>query len=149
MASDQQKRRHDPYPWTWEIPVAIILTVLLALTVGVHLGRAIANLAAGAGWHVAARSDLFTSLPRILSGDAAAGLTAGVGPVASAAAMGAWIVAVDLIIATMIIIAARFVLGRWGPGRMKGMANRSEAAHLLGPSRLRRNAATIRPDLYR
>ena len=39
----QQSRRHDPYPWTWEVPVGVMLVIFLVLVCGVHLGRAIAN----------------------------------------------------------------------------------------------------------
>jgi len=46
----QQSRRRDPYPWTWEIPVGIALVILLVLVCGVHFGRGIANVLAGAGW---------------------------------------------------------------------------------------------------
>jgi hypothetical protein len=42
----QQSRRHDPYPWTWEIPLSIVLVILMVLVCGVHLGRGIAN----GGW---------------------------------------------------------------------------------------------------
>ena len=37
---------------------------------------------------------------------------------------------------------------RWGPGRLRGMASRTEAASLLGLPRLRRHRAVIRPDLH-
>jgi hypothetical protein len=43
----QQSRRHDPYPWTWEIPLGIALVILIVLVCGVHLGRGIANVLAG------------------------------------------------------------------------------------------------------
>ncbi len=46
----QQSRRHDPYPWTWEIPLAVAVVILMVLVCGVHLGRGIANVLAGAGW---------------------------------------------------------------------------------------------------
>ena len=39
----QRSRRNDPYPFTWEIPAAIIAGVLLVLVLGVHIGRAAAN----------------------------------------------------------------------------------------------------------
>lgn len=45
----QQSRRHDPYRWTWEIPLGIVLVILMVLVCGVHLGRGIANVLAGAG----------------------------------------------------------------------------------------------------
>src|SRR5674476_187270 len=70
----QRSRRNDPYPFTWEIPAAIIAGVLLVLVFGVHIGRAAANLLAGAGWGWPDREELFRSLPAILGGDATAGL---------------------------------------------------------------------------
>src|ERR1035437_9813763 len=70
----QRSRRNDPYPFTWEIPAAIIAGVLLVLVLGIHIGRAVANLLAGAGWGWPAREELFRSLPGILGGDGGAGL---------------------------------------------------------------------------
>ena len=119
----QLRRRRDPYPWTWEIPVAVTAAVLLVLSLGVHLGRAIANRVAGGGWLFPKRSDLFTSLPTLLRGDPAAGLTGPVGPLATPASLAAWIVAVDLLILGVLVAAVRFGLRRWGPGRMRGMAS--------------------------
>ena len=43
----QRSRRHDPYPWTWEIPLVTVLAILVLIIFGVHLGRAIANVLAG------------------------------------------------------------------------------------------------------
>ena len=34
----QQSRRRDPYPWTWEIPLGVVLVILMVLVCGVHLG---------------------------------------------------------------------------------------------------------------
>ena len=48
--SSQQARRRDPYPWTWELPLSVVLLVLLVAGLAAHLGRAVANRAAGAGW---------------------------------------------------------------------------------------------------
>src|SRR5664280_5517 len=70
----QRSRRNDPYPFTWEIPAAIIASVLLVLVLGIHIGRAAANLLAGVGWSWPARDELFRSLPAILGGDGGAGL---------------------------------------------------------------------------
>jgi hypothetical protein len=70
----QRSRRHDPYPWTWEIPLATVLAILVLIIFGAHLGRAIANLVAGSDWRFPNRVDLFGSLPAVLRGDAAAGL---------------------------------------------------------------------------
>ena len=62
----QRARRRDPYPWTWEVPVGVVLVILLVLVCGVHLGRAIANVLAGAGWAFPGRVELFRSLPGVL-----------------------------------------------------------------------------------
>jgi hypothetical protein len=70
----QQSRRRDPYPWTWEVPVGVILMILLVLVCGAHFGRAVANVLAGAGWAFPTRVELFRSLPAMLAGDATAGL---------------------------------------------------------------------------
>ena len=116
----QRERRHDPYPWTWEIPTAITVCLVVALVLGVQLGRSVANLAVGGGWTWPQHStqdgsqggsqggsqddgavaptpgsgrpvsdlsgpggpptpidaSLWTSIPAILGGDAAAGLPA-------------------------------------------------------------------------
>ena len=40
------------------------------------------------------------------------------------------------------------LLRRFGPGRVRGMATRSEAESLLGLRRLRTVAPVVRPDLY-
>jgi hypothetical protein len=42
----QRSRRHNPYPLTWEIPLTVACTVMMALVLGVQLGRGIANLPA-------------------------------------------------------------------------------------------------------
>ena len=144
----QLRRRRDPYPWTWEVPVAVTVAVLLVLSLGVHLGRAIANRAAGSGWRFPDRSDLFTSLPKLLGGDPAAGLTATVGPLATPASLTAWILVVDLVILALLVVTVRVGLRRWGPERMHGMASPAEAERLLGISRARRNATLVRPDLH-
>lgn len=146
--SSQQARRRDPYPWTWEPPLAVVLAVLLVAALAAHLGRAVANRVAGAGWAFPDRADLFTSLPDLLTGDATAGLESIVEPVATADAVLTWIVVVELLVLAAVLVALKVGLGRWGPGRMRGMASRHAAEQLLGRSRLRRNASVIRPDLY-
>ena len=146
--TSQQARRRDPYPWTWELPLGVVVAVLLVAALAAHVGRAVANRIAGAGWAFPNRADLFTSLPALLAGDAAAGLPETTGPVATADALLAWVVVVQLLVLTAVLVALKVMFGRWGPGRMRGMASRHEAEQLLGRSRLRRNAPTIRPDLY-
>lgn len=144
----QQLRRHDPYPWTWEIPVGAAMAILLLLTGGVHLGRALANLFAGAGWHLPTRVDLFSSLPGVLGGHAGAGLQVLPAHVASPSALWLWIAVTELLLLVACLVVLKLGLDQWGPARMKGMASRAEAEQLLGLTRLRKHSAVVRPDLY-
>jgi hypothetical protein len=145
----QRSRRHDPYPWTWEIPLVTVLAILVLISFGAHLGRAIANLVAGSDWRFPNRVDLFSSLPGVLSGDAAAGLIDLDGPVASSSSLLTCVAATELILLTVTLLLLKLGLDRWGPGRMRGVASAGEAERLLGLTRLRRNRRTVRPDLYR
>lgn len=145
----QQDRRRNPYPYTWEIPVAILAALLLALALGAHGGRAIANLTAGAGLTFPSAGELFTSLPGLLRGDAAAGLTQTPQHMAGPGTLRAWIITSEVLTLAVCIAAGVWAWTAWGPGRMRGMATRAEATDLLGVARLRKNRAVIRPDLYR
>ena len=134
----QQSRRHDPYPWTWEIPLGIALVILMVLVCGVHLGRGIANVLAGAGWAFPTRVELFRSLPAVLAGDAAAGLDGLNGSVSSPSAVWMWVIATEVMLLAVSVLLLKLVVDRWGPGRMRGMASRGEAERLLGVTRLRK-----------
>jgi hypothetical protein len=144
----QRSRRHDPYPWTWEMPLAVILAVLVLISSGVHLGRAVANVLAGCDWRFPSRVDLFSSLPAVLRGDAAAGLVDLHGPVASQSSLLVCVGATELILLAATVLLIKFGLDRWGPGPMKGVATPGEAEKLLGVTRLRRSRKIVRPDLY-
>ena len=146
MSTAQADRRRDPYPFTWEIPVGILTVWLLLAGLGVHLGRAIANWFAGAGWTWPTGRALFASLPRVLAGDPTAGIPVA-GPAAGPATLYGWIITVQLGLLATTITATLCGLHRWGPGRMHGMASPAEAEQILGISRLRRVAPIIRPDL--
>ena len=147
MTVAQADRRRDPYPFTWEIPVGVLTVWLLLAGLGVHLGRAVANWLAGAGWTWPDSKALFTSLPDLLGGDPTAGITL---PSAAAAPdlVYGWIVTVQLLQLAGTITASACALRRWGPGRMKGMASADDAEQILGIGRLRRVAPIIRPDLH-
>src|SRR5688500_11869133 len=108
MTNPQSQRRRDPYPWTWEIPVGIATVVLLLMAIGLHIGRAFANLMAGAGWQVPALEDLFTTVPGVLRGDAAAGLTGSSEPTATPTALTFWIIAVEIVLIAGVIVALKF-----------------------------------------
>jgi hypothetical protein len=144
----QQSRRRDPYPWTWEIPLGIVLVILMVLVCGVHLGRGIANVWAGAGWAFPTRVELFRSLPAVLRGDAAAGLDGLNGPVSSPSAVWMCMVVTEVMLLAVGVWLSKLVLDRWGPGRLRGMASRGEAERFLGVTRLRKVRSVVRPDLY-
>ena len=144
----QHARRTNPYPWTWEIPTAIIAAILLVMALSIHLARAIANLVAGDGWQLTPRSELLSSLPRLVSGDTRAGLPETSIAYASSGQLWFWIAATEVVAMVVVAMVLRWGLTQWGPGRIQGMASLAEADQLLGVGRLRRNATMIRPDLY-
>ena len=144
----QQERRRDPYPHTWEIPAGTALMTLLLAVVGAQLGRSLANWFAGADWHWPKGRTLLTSIPAILGGNATAGLTPTPHPAASPTAVIGWIIAVELILLATVVTGTLLAVRRWGPGRMRGMASRTDAETVLGITRLRRVRHIIRPDLY-
>ena len=143
----QADRRADPYPFTWEIPLGIFAVWVFLALIGVHLGRALANLATGSGWTWPDSRRLFTSIPGIIAGDSTAGLLSPASRAPTGALLG-WIVAIEVLIIVVLSVAAVWGLRRWGPGRMKGMASRDEAEATLGVTRLRKVSAIIRPDLF-
>ncbi|GAB7005298.1 hypothetical protein JCM18899A_27710 [Nocardioides sp. AN3] len=155
----QRERRRDPYPWTWEVPLAVTLATLFVIVAGIQLGRSVANLVAGAGWTWPdANAGTFpspigtafwTSLPGVLGGNAEAGLPT---PAPDDLA-GRGLVWGSLALTELALLAATIWLGvwacqRWGSGRMRGMATAAEAEKLLGVTRLRKVAGIVRPDLY-
>lgn len=147
MTMLQADRRRNPYPYTWEIPIGILTGWLLLAGLGIHLGRALANATAGAGWTWPTGRALYASIPAILAGNPVAGLALSVGAAASPAALHAWLIATELVILAGYTAVLIWAGRRWGPGRMKGMATPTEAEQVLGLTRLRRNATLIRPDL--
>ena len=143
----QRSRRTTPYPFTWEIPVGIVLGVPLTLVLGLQAGQSVANLVAGNGWVFVDRVALFSTLGPLLSGQASAALP-GVTHPASAELYWTCVVFVELLVVVVIGWAVKLGLDRWGPARLRGMATAAEAERLLGRTRLRRHARVIRPDLY-
>lgn len=144
----QRDRRHNPYPLTWEIPLGIACALVLVLVLGVHTGRALANLVAGAGLTFPPVAELFTSVVSLIRGDAAAGLTHPPPDLAGPAALRAWVLATETVLILLSTAVGVLAWVRWGPGRIRGMATRTEAEHLLGLTRLRQARAVVRPDLY-
>jgi len=143
----QRERRTDPYPLTWELPSAIFAGSLLALVLGVHLGRGLANVAAGAGWAWPIPTLLFRSVVGVLQGDAAAGIDP-VAPLAAPDALMVWVAAMELVVMVAYVFLIWLCLHRWGPNRALGVATPDEARRLLGRRRLYATRRVIRPDLY-
>jgi hypothetical protein len=144
----QRSRRQDPYPWTWEMPLAVMLAVFVLISFGVHLGRAVANVLAGCAWRFPSRVNLFSSLPAVVRGDAGAGLVDLPGPGASPSSLLMCVAATELILLVGTVLLIKLSLDRWGPQRMRGVATPGEAGKLLGVTRLRRSRKIVRPDLY-
>ncbi len=144
----QRERRHNPYPLTWEIPVGILCLVLLLLVLGAHGGRAAANLFAGGGFTFPPATELFPSSIALMRGDAAAGLSRPPTDLASRGVLRMWITASEILVLALGTWAGVAAYLRWGPGRMKGMATKTQAEALLGLTRLRKTRAIVRPDLY-
>lgn len=143
----QRERVEDQYPWTWEIPLAIVCALAVVGVVVCQLGRSVANWFAGAGWRWPTPDRLVSSVPGVLAGDAAAGLP-DVHHAASAAALWGWLAVVSLLMIAAIAVAGVMAWRRWGPGRMRGMATITEAHELLGKDRLWKVRHVVRPDLY-
>ncbi|CAN5270855.1 hypothetical protein BH11ACT1_BH11ACT1_14050 [soil metagenome] len=143
----QRSRRTNPYPYTWEIPVGVLVAVLLALVLAVQTGRSVANLAAGNGWVLVDRAAMVTTVGPVLGGNAGAGLPAVAHP-AAPELLWTWVAFVSLLVVVALGWAVKAGLDRWGPLRLRGMATAAEAESLLGRTRLRRHAKVIRPDLY-
>ncbi len=144
----QRSRRTNPYPFTWEIPLAVAVGAVLLLVLGVHVGRAAANLGAGSGMTLPPREELFTSLVAVIRGDAGAGLTGTHPHLAGPTAVRIWVILTEALTLALMAWAGKVGFQRWGPGRIQGMATREEAEKLLGRSRLRRTRGVVRPDLY-
>lgn len=159
----QRERRRDPYPWTWEISAAVTIAAVLVPLVGLQLGRSLANLLVGAGWTWPATAnspatpgagsplgrEFWSSIPAVLTGHAEAGIPG----LTAAAAAGPRLLLVCLILTEIALCVAAVRVAvvcvrRWGPGRLRGMATRSEAENILGVTRLRKVAPMVRPDLY-
>jgi len=144
----QRARRYDPHPAPWEVPLAIVVGALLLMVVGIHVGRGVANLLSVGVWELPDRAVWFSSLPGLLGGDASAGLTATHLTATSPTMLWSCIAAVELAVLVLVVAGVTAGLRLWGPSKVQGVATRAEAERLLGRSRLRRNAAVVRPDLY-
>lgn len=144
----QTERRRTSYPLTWELPALAGAGILITVVWALHLGRAAANLATGNPPALPARGEWIRSLPALLAGDAAAGLTPPPARPASPPVLWAAMTAAELLTLTLLAVAAAYGIRRYGPARIRGTATPRQAAAVLGPGRLRANRHIIRPDRH-
>lgn len=132
-----------------------------AMVMGLQLGRSVANLVAGAGWTwpdpdagqftSPIGTAFWTSLPGVVTGDSSAGLApqeASNSHLAGPSLTWGCLIVTELLVVVALGWLAIFILQRWGPGRMRGMATSAEAERMLGVTRLRKVAGIVRPDLH-
>ena len=140
-----QQRSHDPYPWTFEIPLSICTAVTVVICLAAQAGRSLAVALSGQGWRWPTPENLLASLAGIVRGHASAGLSGitDVNPVALWLAIG---------LSEAVALAGCLWLGRagwrrWGSHALRGVATAAEVDQLLGTSRLSKARPIVRPDL--
>ena len=138
--------RRDPYPWTWEPAVSVLLGFCLLVVLGVQMGRGIACLAVGSGFCWADGGALFSSVWPILTGDSSAGLSVPVEMPGRVLALS--IIGVVVAVLALVAVGAAWVLRRWGPGAVEGVASAGDVEQLLGRRRLYRVRRIVRPDIH-
>lgn len=141
-----RQNRRDPYPLTWEPAVAVLLGFCLLVVLGVHLGRGIACLAVGSGFCWADGGALFSTVWPILTSDPSAGLAVPVEMPGRVLALS--IIGVVVTVLALVAVGAVWVLRRWGPGVVEGVASAGEVEQLLGRRRLYRVRRIVRPDIH-
>lgn len=141
----QHERRITPASWSWEIAAAVLLAGLFLLALGVQLARSLAVWVSGQGWVWPAPRGVLGSVPSILAGDAAAGLDR---PLDRVDGLALWLVMVELGVLVLVGWAVSWLVRRYGPRRLRGVATAADAEALLGRRRLWRVRRIIRPDLY-
>ena len=144
----QADRRRNDYPLTWEPVAAAIAGGAALLMLGVQAGRTAANLIAGEGLTLPERRTWIRSIPKILTGDAGAGLSAPPAHPASPGLLWGSIMVFELLTLAALIWAIVLLRNRFGRGQIRGTASTSQISAILGPARLRKNRHVIRPDLY-
>ncbi|MDQ6782648.1 MAG: type IV secretory system conjugative DNA transfer family protein, partial [Actinomycetota bacterium] len=141
------RRRPDPLPWTWEVPVGAGLAWLSLSAAMLLAGQGTAGFVTGHGWLWPGSPRLFPALGGLLTGQVGVGVDAPAGLPAPALVYLLAVVLELALLALSVWAGVRF----WstvGPGRRHGMATRADAETVLGVGRLRRVRTLIRPDVY-
>lgn len=142
-----ERRETDPYPWTWEIPAACAVGLIIVAAAVIQIGRSLSYVLAGQGWVWPEPNQLLTSLPPLLAGRTNAGL-APTSPAVSVGLVVTTVVCSELLAFALVgVLAWRFMI-HIGPSSRPGMASAGQANRLLGRSRLRRARRILRPDLF-
>ncbi|MCW2765398.1 MAG: hypothetical protein JWO11_1357 [Nocardioides sp.] len=137
-----QHQRSDVLPLTWEVPAAVLLAWLLTAVLALPFGQGLAYVVTGGSfvWP----TDLVASLSGLFGGTP--GLGVDVAP-PTRGLVYACVAATELAAATLAVAGLIWWWRTAGPGAQYGLANRTEARHVLGPGALSKRASTIRPDL--
>jgi hypothetical protein len=137
-------------PLTWELPVAVALAWVSVAVMLLPAGRGAASWLTGRGWFwPGTGAALSASLRALMTGHPSAGLVA-TGPAALPAPGVVYLLLALLEFSWLAVTSygLRVWWRTWGPGMREGLAGRGEVEKVLGLSRMRRNRAVIRPDLY-
>lgn len=151
MTSPQQRRDPQPMGRGGEVALVALAGVLMLLGLAALAGLGAASALAGGGWVWPHGSDSIGAvLGGLLTGHPGQGLPPELaGRVPGRAAVYSGVAAAELV---MLALAGAGGVLFWRyhrPGdARRGMATRSEAAQVLGRSRLRAARAIIRPDLH-
>jgi type IV secretion system protein VirD4 len=144
------RQRRDAMPLTWELPAALALAWASVAATLLPAGRGAACWLTGGGWvWPTTGAALSSSLPGLVTGHPSCGLVA-----TTAAALprpGVVYLLMTLFEVAWLVVSLfglRAWWRTWGPGMREGLASRSEVEKVLGRSRMRRNRAVIRPDLF-
>ena len=141
------RRRPDPTPMGWEVPVAGLAAWLCLAAAGVLAGQGAASWVSGHGWLWPESVQLFAATGGLLTGHVGVGIDAPAGLPSLGLVLAATAV-LELLLLVTTVWAARWYWTTMGPGRRLGMATRADAESALGAGRLRRVRKLIRPDLY-
>lgn len=151
MTSPQQRRDPQPMSRGGEVALVALAGVLLMLALAALAGMGAAAALAGGGWVWPHGSDTISAVLRgLLTGHPGQGLPPELaGRVPGRAAVYSGVAAAELVMLALASAGGVLFWRYHRPGdARRGMATRSEAAQVLGRSRLRAARAIIRPDLH-
>lgn len=137
-------------PLTWELPAALALAWVSVAAMLLPAGRGAAAWLSGGGWVLPKTgAALAASLVGLLEGHPSSGLAgAAASGVPGSGVVYPLLALLEVAWLVVSLLGLRVWWRTWGPGMREGLAGRAEVEKVLGRSRMRRNRAVIRPDLY-